>query len=61
MSKEYVERRGDGYYVAGTRVSLDSVVYGFLRGESAEGIAAVVSGVEAGREYGARAEQFLRG
>jgi len=47
--------------VAGTRVSLDSVVYGFLRGESAEGIAAVVSGVEAGREYGARAEQFLRG
>lgn len=32
MSKEYVEKRGEGYYVAGTRVSLDSVGYGFLRG-----------------------------
>ena len=36
---EYVEQRNGGYYVAGTRVSLDSVVYGFLRGESPEGIA----------------------
>jgi uncharacterized protein (DUF433 family) len=36
---EYVEQRNGGYYVAGTRVSLDSVVYGFLRGESTEGIA----------------------
>jgi uncharacterized protein (DUF433 family) len=36
---EYVEQRNGGYYVAGTRVSLDSVVYGFLRGESAEEIA----------------------
>jgi uncharacterized protein (DUF433 family) len=39
MAKEYVEERSGGYYVAGTRVSLDSVVYGFLRGESPEGIA----------------------
>lgn len=38
MSKEYVERRDGGYYVAGTRVSLDSLVYAFLRGESAEAI-----------------------
>jgi uncharacterized protein (DUF433 family) len=36
---EYVEQRNGGYYVAGTRVSLDSVVYGFLRGEPAEKIA----------------------
>ena len=36
---EYVEQRNGGYYVAGTRVSLDSVVYGYLRGESPEGIA----------------------
>lgn len=35
---EYVERREGGYYVAGSRVSLDSVVYAFLRGESPEGI-----------------------
>ena len=35
---EYVEQRERGYYLAGSRVSLDSVVYGFLRGESPEGI-----------------------
>jgi uncharacterized protein (DUF433 family) len=35
---EYVEQRNGGYYVAGTRVSLDSVVYAFLKGESPEGI-----------------------
>ncbi|MBV9266336.1 MAG: DUF433 domain-containing protein [Acidobacteriaceae bacterium] len=39
MAKEYVEERTGGYYVSGTRTSLDSVVYGFLRGESPEGIA----------------------
>jgi uncharacterized protein (DUF433 family) len=36
---EYVEQRNGGYYVAGTRVSLDSVVYAFLEGDSPEGIA----------------------
>jgi uncharacterized protein (DUF433 family) len=36
---EYVEQRNGGYYVAGTRVSLDSVVYAFLRGETPEEIA----------------------
>jgi uncharacterized protein (DUF433 family) len=35
---EYVEQRNGGYYVAGTRVSLDSVVYAFLKGASPEGI-----------------------
>lgn len=39
MPKEYVELREGGYYIARTRVSLDSVVYAFLRGESPEGIA----------------------
>jgi uncharacterized protein (DUF433 family) len=39
MVKEYIEQRNGGYFVAGTRVSLDSVVYAFLRGESPEGIA----------------------
>ncbi len=42
MTKEYVELieqpGGAGYYIAGSRVSLDSVVYAFLRGESPEGI-----------------------
>ncbi len=36
MAKEYIEERDGGYYVAGTRVSLDSIVHGFRRGESPE-------------------------
>ena len=39
MSQEYIERRDGGYYFIGSRVSLDSVVYQFLSGESPEGIA----------------------
>ena len=39
MAKEYIEQRDNGYFIEGTRVSLDSVVYAFLRGESPEGIA----------------------
>ncbi|MCX6603000.1 MAG: DUF433 domain-containing protein [Acidobacteria bacterium] len=38
MSKDYVEHRDDTYYVAGTRVSLDSLIYAFRRGESPETI-----------------------
>ena len=38
MSKEYVDRIGDVYRIAGTRVSLDSVVYCFCNGESPESI-----------------------
>ncbi len=39
MAKDYIEERSGAYVVAGTRVSLDSVVHAFLRGESPEGIA----------------------
>ena len=38
MAKEYIQVRDGNYYVTGTRVSLDSVVYSFRRGESAETI-----------------------
>jgi uncharacterized protein (DUF433 family) len=38
MDGQYVETRDGGYFIAGSRVSLDSVVYAFLRGESPEGI-----------------------
>jgi len=38
MNREYVERRDGGYWVAGTRVSLDSIVYAFQRGASPESI-----------------------
>ena len=36
MSSDYVEQRDGGYYVAGARVSLDSIVYAFRGGESPE-------------------------
>jgi uncharacterized protein (DUF433 family) len=39
MAKEYVEYREGGYQIAGTRVSLDSVVYAFLDGLSPESTA----------------------
>ena len=35
---EYVEHREGGYYVAGTRISLDSIVHPFKNGASPEGI-----------------------
>lgn len=38
MPDEYVEQRNGGYYVKGTRVSLDSIVYSFREGESPETI-----------------------
>jgi uncharacterized protein (DUF433 family) len=38
MDSSYIEFRSGGYYVAGTRISLDSVVYAFRGGESAETI-----------------------
>ena len=38
MYSEPIERRNGGYYVAGTRLSLDSVVCAFNRGESPEQI-----------------------
>ena len=38
MSGEYVERRDGGYYVAGSRVSLASIVCQFQEGASPETI-----------------------
>ncbi len=34
----YIEQRNGGYYIAGTRISLDSVVYAYRNGESPESI-----------------------
>jgi uncharacterized protein (DUF433 family) len=39
MSNPYVEQRDGGYWVAGSRVSLESIVYAFLSGQTAESIA----------------------
>ncbi len=38
MTSPYIEERNGGYYVAGTRISLDSVVYSFKRGNAPERI-----------------------
>jgi hypothetical protein len=35
---EYIEQREGTHFIAGSRVSLDSVVHGFLNGDSPESI-----------------------
>ncbi len=39
LVKRYIEQRDEGYWIEGTRISLDSVVYAFKNGESPESIA----------------------
>ncbi len=54
MQSEYIEQRHGGYYLAGVRVSLDSVVYAFNRGESPERILEQFPSIEKlSRIYGA--------
>ena len=50
---EYVEQRNGGFYVAGTRVSLDSVVYSFKAGDSPESIRQNFSSLTLEQVYGA--------
>jgi uncharacterized protein (DUF433 family) len=38
VTSDYIEERNGGYYIAGTRISLDSVVYSFNDGQSPEAI-----------------------
>ena len=38
MTSKYIEGPNFGYYIAGTRISLDSVVHSFERGNSPEAI-----------------------
>ena len=38
MTKEYIKKRDNSYFIKGSRVSLDSVIYAFLNGVSPEGI-----------------------
>jgi uncharacterized protein (DUF433 family) len=69
MAKEYIEERDGGYFIVGTRVSLDSVVYAFLRGESPDGIADSFPALDLEHIFGALAfymanretvDQYLR-
>ena len=38
MQKDYIEQREGGYWISGTRISLDSVVYAYKRGAAPESI-----------------------
>jgi uncharacterized protein (DUF433 family) len=53
MSKEYVEQQDSAYRIAGTRVSLDSVVYAFRRGASPESIQRSFTTLSLEQIYGA--------
>ena len=53
MTKEYVEKRDEGYWVEGSRVSLDSIVYAFLDGQTAESTAQSFPTLSLEQVYGA--------
>jgi hypothetical protein len=53
LSAEYVVANESGYYVSGTRVSLDSIVYAFLGGQTAEAIAQAFPVLTLEQVYGA--------
>ena len=50
---EYIEQRNGGFYVAGTWVSLDSIVYSFKAGDSPETIRQNLSSLSLEQVYGA--------
>ena len=53
MSDTYIEQHDGVYLAAGTRVSLDSIVYAFLSGQSAEAIAQAFPVLNLEQVYGA--------
>lgn len=50
---EYVEMRNGGYYLSGTGISLDSIVYTFNEGHSPESIQEDFPGLKQSQIYGA--------
>jgi len=53
MESTYVEHEHGAYRVTGTRVSLDSLVYAYLNGQTAEAIAQAFPLLTLGQVYGA--------
>ena len=53
MEKSYLEQRDGGYWVMGTRISLDSIVYAFKRGVAPESIQRAFSLLTLEEIYGA--------
>ncbi|HEV3458420.1 MAG TPA: DUF433 domain-containing protein [Thermoanaerobaculia bacterium] len=52
-NESYVSQREGAYWVAGSRVSLDSIVYAFLNGQAAESIAQSFPVLDLEQVYGA--------
>jgi uncharacterized protein (DUF433 family) len=52
-TKQYIEEREGAYRLIGKRVSLDSIVYAFLAGQSPESIAQSFSALTLEEVYGA--------
>ena len=53
MNSEYIEEKNGGYYSAGTRILLDSIVYSFERGNSPEAIHQEFPSLRLSQIYGA--------
>ena len=53
MHSEYIEQRNGGYYMAGTRISLDSIVCSFNEGQSPEAIREDFPSLKRAQIYGA--------
>jgi uncharacterized protein (DUF433 family) len=53
LSSEYINERNGSYCIAGTRISLDSVVYSFNRGNSPEAIQSEYPLLKLAQIYGA--------
>ena len=53
MTNEHIERREGCYYISGTRISLDSIVYAFREGCSPESIREDFDGLTLAAVYGA--------
>lgn len=53
MDHPYIEERNGGYYVRGSRVSLDSIVYSWQQGQDAEAIRESFPTLELVEIYGA--------
>jgi len=53
MAKDYIEQREGAFYVAGSRVSLDSLVYLFQEGASPETIREEFNSLTLEQVYGA--------
>jgi len=53
MSTEYAQKQHDVYRITGTRVSLDSIVYAWWAGQSAETIAQSFQVLTLEQVYGA--------